>query len=402
MYVYAALAALAWSAVVVSLLNHAVGIGKLHTHRVALAQARTFFQQVVEVRSWNASHGGVYVEVADDVQPNPYLDVPERDIETTGGRKLTLINPAYMTRQIAERGLEKHGVAIHITSLNPIRPENAPSDWEKEALRAFEDGAREYAAFAEEGGRAAFRYMAPLAVEEGCLRCHEKQGYRLGDVRGGISVTIPDETLVSAGAVRLRQNLISALIIWLTGLGVIAATAVLFAQKSRMVEKLEELSLEDPLTGLRNRRGFVTLCAKELEIARRWGKSAVLLYMDVDSLKVINDTYGHAEGDVALKAIGQVIEASFREADVTARLGGDEFAAFCIEGSPGAAESIISHFRDKLEWEKHSTPREYKLSVSIGVAEFDPASDESLEKLMARADADMYGQKSRRRRSAAS
>lgn len=401
-YIAAVVSALFWSAVVAFLLNHTVTNAEKQTFQVALAQARTFFQQVVEVRSWNASHGGVYVETSDEVRPNPYLDVPERDIETTTGKEMTLINPAYMTRQIAERGARKNGVSIHITSLKPIRPANAPLPWEEGALRSFEDGETEYAAFAGQTDTASFRYMAPLMVEESCLRCHGSQGYRPGDIRGGISVTIPQDALVSAGEYRFMESLIAALFSWLAGTGIVIATSVLFAQKHGMVEKLEELSLEDPLTGLRNRRGFLTFCEKELEIARRWGKTALLLFIDVDHLKEINDTYGHAEGDEALKAIGSAIRRSFREADVTARLGGDEFAVFCIEGSAHAADSIISHFQDRVGWENRSQGRKYALSASIGAAEYSPGTNESLRELMARADADMYGQKSRRRRPAAS
>ncbi len=114
-----------------------------------------------------------------------------RDIVTDQGLELTKINPAYMTRQIAEIASLENGITFHITSLDPIRPGNKPEGWESKWLRSFEQGAREHGGFFSDGAKSFFRYMAPLIVENSCLQCHAKQGYRTGDVRGGISVTIP-------------------------------------------------------------------------------------------------------------------------------------------------------------------------------------------------------------------
>ena len=390
-----------WTAAVGLLLVHAAGSGESRAREIALAQARSFFRQVLDVRGWNASHGGVYVEVTGETQPNPYLDVPERDVETTDGRKMTLINPAFMTRQIAERGLKQHGVGIHITSLQPIRPANAPTGWEAEALRSFEEGEKEHADFFSGGEGTVFRYMAPLFVEESCLRCHAKQGYRVGDIRGGISVTIPEGALVRATTSHWRENVLSALVIWLVGVGIIGISTAFVLQKQRMVRELEEMSFVDSLTGLRNRRGFLTLCAQEMAIAQRWGKRGLLLYIDLDYLKDINDTHGHAEGDAALRAVGRVILSAFREADVTARVGGDEFAVFCLDSSLEDAPSIRDHLDDKLRWENKSGGRKYSLSVCVGCSEYRPEESLDIEKLMERADADMYARKRARKKVAA-
>ena len=107
------------------------------TTDVFLSQARSFFKLIVTTRYWNAVHGGVYVSVTRDTQPNPYLDIPERDIKTEDGKILTLINPAYMTRQIAETASARNQVQFHITSLKPLRPANAPAKWEAGALSGF-------------------------------------------------------------------------------------------------------------------------------------------------------------------------------------------------------------------------------------------------------------------------
>lgn len=164
-----------------------------HTN-LAFQSARAFLEQIVVARSWNAGHGGVYVQETEKNPPNPYLDDPLRDIETRQGLKLTKVNPAYMTRQISELAAQRNGVRFHITSLNPIRPENKALDWEAEWLESFEKGAREHGEFVGKGSTAVFRYMAPLVVEKNCLHCHAKQGYREGDIRGGISVVMPFPT----------------------------------------------------------------------------------------------------------------------------------------------------------------------------------------------------------------
>lgn len=161
-------------------------------NELAFQTARAFFNQVVVTRSWNSGHGGVYVLVSKKTQPNMYLEDPLRDLTTTQNIALTKINPAFMTRQISEiSSHSENGIQLHITSLNPIRPENKATDWEKNWLETFEHGATEQGAFITDSSKSLFRYMAPLAVEDDCLKCHAKQGYEEGDIRGGISVTLP-------------------------------------------------------------------------------------------------------------------------------------------------------------------------------------------------------------------
>ena len=156
----------------------------------ATHDARNSFNKDVLYRRWATSHGGVYVPVTDLKPPNPHLtDVFERDIVTPSGRQLTLMNPAYMTRQVHELGLE-YGSRGHITSLNPLRPENAPDDWETAALQAFEKGQTEVISREMQDGQLQMRFMKPLIAEVGCLKCHAVQGYKEGDIRGGVSVSV--------------------------------------------------------------------------------------------------------------------------------------------------------------------------------------------------------------------
>ncbi|MGK5090378.1 DUF3365 domain-containing protein [Deltaproteobacteria bacterium TL4] len=181
-----------WGLAAVLSLAWNIRVDQMNIESVARQGAQAFYKQILLTRRWNSAHGGVYVPVTESVQPNPYLEDLQREVMTQEGVKLTKINPAYMTRQIAELAITANNVLFHITSLNPIRPENKPASWEAEALGAFEKGKEEVGFFVKENnGQLVYRYMAPLRTEKSCLKCHEKQGYREGDVRGGISVTLP-------------------------------------------------------------------------------------------------------------------------------------------------------------------------------------------------------------------
>ncbi|MBU4393923.1 MAG: DUF3365 domain-containing protein, partial [Proteobacteria bacterium] len=167
---------------------------KEEKHR-ALVTANALFQQVVIILQWNASHDGVYVPITTTTQPNQYLPVQGRDLTAGKGLKLTNINPSYMTRQIAELA-KKHerGVQFHITSLKPIRPENKATEWEERWLKSFEQGVMEQGEFIEENTTILFRYMAPLVTGPECLKCHAQQGYKEGDIQGGLSISLPYPT----------------------------------------------------------------------------------------------------------------------------------------------------------------------------------------------------------------
>jgi diguanylate cyclase (GGDEF)-like protein/PAS domain S-box-containing protein len=159
---------------------------------LARVQAKSTFDKDILYRRWNAGNGGVYVVATEKTPPNPHLaDLAERDVISTSGKKLTLINPAYMTRQVHELGAKAGGVQGHITSLKPIRPENEPDDWERMALLSFEQGVDEKVELIVNGNNTVLRFMRPLVTEEACLKCHAGQGYKIGNVRGGISVSVP-------------------------------------------------------------------------------------------------------------------------------------------------------------------------------------------------------------------
>lgn len=230
---------------------------------LARIAAGSFFRGVMVTRRWNALHGGVYVPVTESTQPNPYLDDPQRDLTTTDGLRLTKINPAYMTRMISEVLNAEDAVRFHITSLKPIRPANAPDPWEREALRAFEGGATQRDEVLGSGDEASYRYMAPLRTEAPCLDCHAAQGYRLGEVRGGISVTFPFGPYLAALR-RHERNLLSAHLLVLAG-----GLAVVLTLGRTLLSRVRELqAAAGRITTL---EGLLPICARCKRIRREGG-----------------------------------------------------------------------------------------------------------------------------------
>jgi len=210
-------------AVLWTLLMLGLGAWRCHSDWSALRfaarnLAEESYRMDILYRRWATMHGGVYAPVTEQTPPNPYLDVPERDIATPSGKALTLINPAYMTRQTHELRAAAHGVRGHITSLNPLRPGNAPDTWEREALLAFERGQKEVVSLEVVDKDPYLRFMRPMIAEKGCLKCHGAQGYREGDVRGGISVSVPWEPYRRVFFGQVTSTVVGYGMVWSLGL----------------------------------------------------------------------------------------------------------------------------------------------------------------------------------------
>jgi len=208
---------------------------------IALETAKAFLTHIMAARTWNAEHGGVFVFINEKTPVNPYLPEDQQSLGLSDGRKLARVNPAYMTRQISEIADRQGKVRFHLTSLDPIRPENKAMDWEEEWLKDFENGIEERSAFVETPGERTFRYMEPLQVTEACLPCHNN--YRSGEIRGGISVSLP---------LRFHKSpwplLISHLVAAIMGLLVIhffasrlqARSEQLLVSNQRLLKEIEE------------------------------------------------------------------------------------------------------------------------------------------------------------------
>jgi diguanylate cyclase (GGDEF)-like protein len=164
-------------------------------------------------------------------------------------------------------------------------------------------------------------------------------------------------------------------------------------ERKRLEAEISSLSVTDELTGMYNRRGFTLLAERELKQSHRIKRSMILFYCDVDNLKTINDTGGHVQGDVALKEVSAILKAIFREVDILARFGGGEFVVLAVDASIESVEILTNRIQDALERCNLQGDRPYHLTLSIGIARYDPEAPCTLNELIAKADERMYEQK---------
>ncbi|CAA7620247.1 Phytochrome, two-component sensor histidine kinase Cyanobacterial phytochrome B (fragment) [Magnetospirillum sp. UT-4] len=170
-------------------------------------------------RYWATEHGGVYVPPTATAPPNPYLaHIPDRDVVTQEGKRLTLVNPAYMLRRMMEQYEALYGIKGRLVSTLPLNPINTPDPWEERALAELQSGAREFSERTVMDGRPVLRMMEPFRTEEGCLKCHGQQGYRVGDLRGGVGVAIPLGPYLTAARQQQEDIALAHGGIWLLGL----------------------------------------------------------------------------------------------------------------------------------------------------------------------------------------
>lgn len=191
---YRLLVLLVWALLVA--LSLSVRIMQLQTTHTALKKesARNVALTILAARAWNSGTNGIYAPLSAEVRPNPFLHHPKRDLRTADGQMLTMINPAYMTRLISETLARETPLRVSLRSLRPLNPENLADTWETTALQSFEAGTSEYfGSFVQTDGQTLFRYMIPVFTEESCLACHAWQGDKLGAIRGGLSITQPDQ-----------------------------------------------------------------------------------------------------------------------------------------------------------------------------------------------------------------
>lgn len=400
-----------------------------------LKQAQTLKQQIVLTRKWAASHGGVYVPKRPGVETNPFLYQvgPGRvrpEITDREGIVYTLKNPALITRELSEITNQAGLVRYRLTSLNPINPINAPDPFEAESLKKFSNGTTETTDVIQEQGKTFFRYMAPLYVEETCLKCHGFQSYRAGDVRGAISLFLPMDTemdlilvkghTVLIGGAALLIIIMVALIMGsrmlilhpvslLSGFaagkmgGRESVSPVLLQRRDevgdlarslqasskeigeyrqgleqkvaertdelrRAKEQLDLLSRTDPLTGLYNRRHLLLEAPALLALSGREKAGTVVLMLDIDHFKNLNDTYGHEAGDRALVHVSQILDQLKRPYDLLVRFGGEEFVLILPLTSAEHGMLIAERIRTAIEMARvHLEGKDVGMTVSIGM-----------------------------------
>ena len=485
-------------------------------YKEAVIALRMASDNDLSFRAWATDHGGVYVPITPRTEPNPFLShLDNRDITTTKGMELTLLNPAYIMRQAYQVRLDNTGVRNRLTSLDPINPINTPDAWEREALMMIknDNDINEVHAIASFDQVPSIRLLKPFYIEEGCLQCHSHQGYQIGDLRGAISATTPLAPYNSLIQTRRLSLLPGYGLIWIIGLiGIYSAVSriqasslelkdrearsramlraipdmfcrysvdgryldieikksfpayelllkriennefvgqniasvlplenakklleaikkVVSTGEMQMVEhnytiqqkqfyfeerlvlvsekevisiirdtteqknfelQLEYLSYHDSLTRLHNRYYF----EKELtrfEISREYPIS--IASIDVNGLKIINDTLGHVAGDSLLINCAKVLRQSLRVSDVLARVGGDEFVAILPKTNKEDAQKIVQRIKDNVQKQNNKTPF-LPLSLAVGIATAVSDADDLMFTYQ-RADDLMYEEKHR-------
>ncbi len=168
-------------------------------------------------------------------------------------------------------------------------------------------------------------------------------------------------------------------------------------ERKRMEEEILALTITDQLTGLHNRRGFLSLAEQQLKLSNRNKNRMLLFFADLDLLKWINDTMGHEEGDKALIEAAKVFKDTFRSSDIIARLGGDEYAALIVDITGTNSEILTARLQSLIEMRNNQENRKYRLSISVGCHCYDPENPCTIDDLIVHADKLMYEQKQKKK-----
>ena len=356
-------------------------------------QAESYANLIVVTRHWNAQYGGVYVEKKPGVESNDYLKQLgiEPDLHTTDGRVLTMRNPAIMTREISDLAFLNNIARFHMISLDPLNPENSPDGFERSSLERFERGEQGLWQIDRSARPPLFRFVLPLMVERTCLPCHARQGYKEGDLRGGISVMLPAGPLLNQMRTNRRHVGTDFAVTMAALLGILFfLTRTLALRLDRAQNKLNLIATTDELTGLRNRRYIMDHLEKEYQRAMRTGAPLSLILIDIDHFKKVNDSYGHVFGDLVLNAVAREMEGSLRSYDLLGRIGGEEF----LIASPGSelddATALAERIRERIKARRIANRTQaVQVTVSAGVTSLSH-QDAKAYGLLARADDALY------------
>lgn len=355
-------------------------------------QAISCFDLIVKVRRWNVDYDGIYVEKKPGMESNRFLREVgiEPDITVNDGRVFTLRNHAIMTSEISKILREYNGVQFKITSRQLLNKDNAPDSFELNSLKKFDSGEREYWVIEPGPNGPLFRYMAPLVMEQSCQKCHSGFGYKVGDVRGGISVSIPFDKIASEMTLNRR------VIIGLSVLTLVLLLGSSYLMLNQLIGKIDsaqralhEASISDELTGLRNRRFLMSRFNEEFERARRHNTTLGFLMLDLDYFKKINDNYGHPFGDFVLKSVAGAISGAMREYDIPARYGGEEFAVLVPETKRHDLVALAERIREQLE-RRDICDAGIAVKVTISIGATSLGENDTPETLLKRADNALY------------
>jgi diguanylate cyclase (GGDEF)-like protein len=229
--------------------------------------------------------------------------------------------------------------------------------------------------------------MAPLYIEQDCLQCHKHQNYAIGEVRGGISISLDIEELQS----KIKYNSITIFVFGI--ITTLLLLGLIYFFMSRLIKKLDEarqtiekIAITDQLTEVFNRRHIMSRVEEEFEKFKRLKKNVSCIMADVDNFKAVNDSYGHLAGDQVLKAISHRIRNTVRAYDILGRYGGEEFLIIMPDTNLEDARELAERIRTRA---KEETVNNATITLSLGVVCVE-ASDRSVDDIIRRADQNLY------------
>jgi diguanylate cyclase (GGDEF)-like protein len=358
-------------------------------------EARAFFQEIVQTRHWIIKQEGIYIKKKPGMLPDPNLEnikglktlITDRE-----GEEYVLRNHAVITRSISDLAQREWHFIINITSIKPMNPDNQPDDFERTALESFEAGTKEYSRLRHDSTGSTFRYMAPLITQEECLPCHGAQGYKIGDIRGGISITIPARQALHQIIETRIYTVIAAIALLTVLLSVIFYISKQFVNKLKKSEtRLVELATTDSLTGILNRGEGIRRFEQEISRSRRKQLPLSIILIDIDNFKKFNDNLGHQVGDRVIRMVAALLTATLRNYDIICRYGGEEFLVVLPATELPKAIETAERLRTLVaEMTPAAGGREaaINLTISLGVSSLQPG--DSLDGLVYRADNALY------------
>lgn len=234
-----------WTALAAYLLYADIKDNREQAHIKDILKAGELFDNHLIYRQWAARNGGVYVPVSDHTPPNPYLDfIENREIVSQQGDTFTLVNPAYMTRQVLKMSLEQQGKYGRVISLKPLNPGNSPDSTERVALDNFAKGDSVFVRIKDTNNSRYLRYIKPLIVEKTCMKCHRQQGYEPGDIRGGLSISIPTSGNSQILKAHNRKSVIFYGLIWGSGMIILLFVLLRLRKNARKKQELQDKLLQ--------------------------------------------------------------------------------------------------------------------------------------------------------------
>ncbi|MCW8890323.1 MAG: EAL domain-containing protein [Sedimenticola sp.] len=388
---------LIWTALVGYSLDWNITNLKNEKNELAISEARGNWNKDQAFRHWASKHGGVYVRPNERTPPNPYLShLKDRDLVTQDGVELTLMNPAYMLRQMTSEFEDSYGVKGKITGKVTLNPINKADEWERRALDLFESSKLpEVVERATIDGQPYLRYMKPMYMTKGCEKCHGFLGFKEGDLRGGVSVSIPMSHYLEAAEETIHTMVITHSAVWVVGVLGIFGFAVYAthrqAEQVSLLEKLEHSALYDSLTALPNRFLFDDRLSVTIAKQKRNKKHQyAVCFVDLDRFKNLNDSYGHSIGDELLKEMAARFKAILRPSDTVARMGGDEFT-FLIEdiANPREVSLIANRILETVKEPFILAGYQLQIDASIGIC-YGDVKYQKAEDILRDADIAMY------------